>query len=328
MDFIGLITQNLLLPAPLFFLLGITAGFFKSDLEIPDSISSYLSIYLMMSIGFKGGVAMAHLGMPEINAFYLIVAGISMSYSLPYLGYWLLRTTTKLDNPTAAALAAHYGSISMVTFATAVSFLKAHEVPYAGYVVAILALMEAPAIISGLHIAHRTSPETLSHKPEETRLFTRDIFTNGAILLLLGSFIIGWISGDSGMVKMKAFLVDPFQGILALFLLDMGLLVAKKLHHIRRFTLPLVLFGIYMPLLGAVIGLGISKLIHLDVGTATLFTVLCASASYIAVPAAMRLALPEAKASIYIPMSLGITFPFNVAIGVPLYYTCAMWWFH
>ena len=325
MEFLALITQNLLLPAPLFFLLGLSSGFFKSDLTIPDSISSYLSIYLMMAIGFKGGVAMAHLGMPKVEVLYVITAGIAMSYFMPYLAYDILRKTTKLDNPTAAALAAHYGSISMVTFAAAISFLKSHEIHFAGYIVAVLALMEAPAIISGLHIAHKTAPETLVHKPEEKTFLTRDIFTNGAIMLLLGSFLIGWLTGDNGMEKMRAFLVDPFQGVLALFLLDMGLLVAKKLHHIRRFTLPLVLFGFYMPLIGAAGGLCISKLIGLDVGTATLFTVLCASASYIAVPAAMRLALPEAKASIYVPMSLAITFPFNVAIGVPLYYTCAAW---
>jgi hypothetical protein len=323
MDFLPLMTETILLPAPLFFLLGVMAGFFKSDLEIPDSISSYLSIYLMMSIGFKGGVKMAEMGAGNTQMLWVILAGVGLSYALPYLAYFLLDRTTKLDKVTAAALGAHYGSISMVTFATAVSFVKAHDIPYAGYIVAVLALMEAPAIIAGLHIAHRAAPETRKHAPEEHRLFTRDIFTNGAILLLLGSFVIGWISGDAGMSKMRAFLVDPFQGILALFLLDMGLLVAKKLHHIRQFTASLLLFGLYMPLLGAGFGLGSAWLIGLDVGTATLFTVLCASASYIAVPAAMRLALPEADASIYIPLSLGITFPFNVALGIPLYYTLA-----
>jgi hypothetical protein len=179
--------------------------------------------------------------------------------------------------------------------------------------------MEAPAILSGLFIAHRTAPETKKHAREEKRL-SREIFTNGAILLIFGSFAVGWITGEKGATQMSAFLIEPFQGVLALFLMDMGLLVAKNLHHLRQFTLPLALFGIYMPLIGASIGCAASRIIGLDIGTGTLFTVLCASASYIAVPAAMRLALPEAKTSIYLPLSLAITFPFNVVFGIPLYY--------
>jgi hypothetical protein len=210
----------------------------------------------------------------------------------------------------------------MVTFATATAFLKSHDIAYAGYVVAILALMEAPAILSGLFIAHKTAPETKTHKNEEKKL-AREIFTNGAILLLFGAFLIGWITGQPGFDKVSGFLDSPFQGILCLFLLDMGLLVAKNLHHLKGFTWPLALFGIYMPMIGASIGLTISWLIGLDVGTGTLLTVLCGSASYIAVPAAMRLALPEAKPAIYVPMSLAITFPFNVTLGIPLYFTIA-----
>lgn len=208
----------------------------------------------------------------------------------------------------------------MVTFATAAAFLNTNEIVYAGYIVAILALMEAPAILSGLFIAHRATPKTQTHVSEQKKL-AREIFTNGAILLLFGSFLIGWITGQHGMDKVEGFLSTPFQGILCLFLLDMGLLVAKSLHQIRALTLPLILFGLYMPLIGATIGLSTSHIIGLDIGTGTLFTVLCASASYIAVPAAMRLALPEAKAAIYLPMSLAITFPFNISLGIPLYYT-------
>jgi len=321
MELLHLISQNLLSPAVLFFALGIMAGFFKSDLEIPDSISRYLSIYLMMAIGFKGGVAIANTHDLNGEVIGTIMAGLAVGLLQPFLGYGLLRLTTKLDSPTAAAVAAHYGSISMVTFATASAFLKANEVVYAGYIVAILALMEAPAIFSGLFIAHKANPQT-KHANEEKKL-AREIFTNGAILLLFGAFIIGWITGQPGMDKMEGFLSAPFQGILALFLLDMGLLVSKNLHHLKSFTWPLALFGIYMPFVGAAVGLGLSRLIGLDVGTGTLFTVLCASASYIAVPAAMRLALPEAKAAIYVPMSLAITFPFNVALGIPLYYSLA-----
>lgn len=321
MELLQLISQNLLSPAILFFVLGILAGFFKSDLEIPDSISRYLSIYLMMAIGFKGGVAIANTHDINSTVIATIFAGIVVGLLQPFLCYFLLRLTTKLDSATAAAVSAHYGSISMVTFVTAATFLKTNDIIYAGYIVAVLALMEAPAILSGLFIAHRANPRT-KHASEEKKL-AREIFTNGAILLLSGAFIIGWITGEPGMATVEGFLGTPFQGILCLFLLDMGLLVSKNFHHLKSFTLPLVLFGIYMPMIGAAAGLGTSWLIGLDVGTATLFTVLCASASYIAVPAAMRLALPEAKAAIYVPMSLAITFPFNVTIGIPLYYAIA-----
>jgi hypothetical protein len=276
----------------------------------------------MMAIGFKGGVAIANTASFNGEILLAIGAGLIFGFLQPFLGYGLLKLTTRIDNPTAAAVAAHYGSISIVTFATAAAFLNTNSTVYAGYIVAIVALMEAPAILSGLFIAHRTAPETSSHTQEQKKL-SREIFTNGAILLMSGAFLIGWITGPAGMQKIEGFINTPFQGILCLFLLDMGLVVAKNVHHLRNFTIPLALFGIYMPLIGACIGLGASWVIGLDVGTGTLFTVLCASASYIAVPAAMRLALPEAKAAIYIPLSLAITFPFNVTLGIPLYFAGA-----
>ena len=322
MDFLSLISQNILSPAILFFALGLIAGLLKSDLEVPDSISRYLSLYLMMAIGFKGGVAIANTASFNGEILLAIGAGLIFGFLQPFLGYGLLKLTTRIDNPTAAAVAAHNGSISIVTFATAAAFLNTNSTVYAGYIVAIVALMEAPAILSGLFIAHRTAPETSSHTQEQKKL-SREIFTNGAILLMSGAFLIGWITGPAGMQKIEGFINTPFQGILCLFLLDMGLVVAKNVHHLRNFTIPLALFGIYMPLIGACIGLGASWVIGLDVGTGTLFTVLCASASYIAVPAAMRLALPEAKAAIYIPLSLAITFPFNVTLGIPLYFAGA-----
>ncbi len=317
--------QNFVSPPILFFILGVFAGFLKSDLEVPESISRYLALYLMMSIGFKGGVAIAGAEDGDGKMVMAIAAGIAFGFVQPFIGYWLLRATTRLDVATAAAVAAHYGSISLVTFATAAAFLQANGIAYAGYVVAILALMEAPAILSGLYIAHRGDPRTRTHDAEEKRL-AREIFTNGAILLLFGSFLIGWATGKPGMDKVEGFLVEPFHGILALFLLDMGLLVARNLTNLRQFTLPLALFGIYMPLIGALAGLFIARAVGLDAGTGMLFTVLCASASYIAVPAAMRLALPEARAEIYVPMSLGISFPFNVMVGIPLYFALAQTW--
>ncbi len=323
MNILDLFTQNLLSPPLLFFILGIIGGVLKSDLDVPEQIGRYFAIYLMMAIGFKGGVAISET--PEINRQVIItvLAGLATGFTQPFLGYSLLRWTTKIDRPTAAAVSAHYGSISMVTFVTAAGFLEANHIIYAGYIVAILAMMEAPAILTGLFIAHRAEPKTIQSTEKATPRLSREIFTNGAILLLTGSFIVGALTGAKGLAKMSGFLVDPFQGVLSFFLLDMGLVVSRQLHHLKEFNLRLCLFGIYMPLFGATVGLGLSYFIGLDLGTGLLFTVLIASASYIAVSAAMRLALPQAKAAIYIPMSLAITFPFNISIGIPLYFSLA-----
>ena len=319
MELLITISNNFLSPPILFFLLGIIAGVIKSDLSIPSSISKYLTIYLMMSIGFKGGYSILLDNEINLQMILLIISGAMISFLLPFLGFWLLNLYTKLDNATAAAVAAHYGSVSIVTFATAVSFIKFYELQHKSYIISILAIMEAPAILSGLYIAHKKAPKTRNHKKEEKKLY-REIFTNGSILLLLGSFLIGLITGKSGFQKVEAFLITPFNGILCLFLLDMGLIVAKEFHYFKKFTFSLLIFGIYMPIISALIGMILCFIIGLDVGTTLLFTVLCSSASYIAVPAAMRLALPEAKAGIYIPMSLAITFPFNIILGIPIYY--------
>ena len=323
MSFLHLFTQNLLAPATMFFALGILAGVVKSDLEIPTAVSRILSIYLMMSIGFKGGVAIANAGAVSLGMVGSIGVGMAASLLLPFVGYWLLRATTKLDAATAAAVAAHYGSISVVTFATATAFLKGNGTMYEGYVVAVLALMEGPAIFSGLWIA-RKAGIALHVLDEEGKPRRHSVLANGAILLLFGGFLIGWVTGQPGMDKVSGFLETPYQGVLCLFLMDMGLLVSKNLHHVRQFSLGLGAFGIYMPLLGASCGLGASMALGLNPGTGTLLTVLCASASYIAVPAAMRLALPDAKPAIYVPMSLAITFPFNIGLGIPLYYAAAV----
>lgn len=322
MDFINLIVQNLISPAILFFILGIVAGCLKSDLKIPDSISSCLAIYLMMGIGFKGGVAIRGECDTESSIMSVVIAGVFISVLTTFLGYVILRLTTKLNNITAAAIAAHFGSVSIVTFATAVTFLKAKNVCYDGYIVSILGIMEAPPILAGLFIAHQIRGESKNVIRKEKKL-TQGILTNGSVLLLLGSFFVGWLTGYDGMSKVEGFLVAPFQGVLCLFLLDMGLCVATSVDHLKTFNIPMILFGLYMPLIGGSIGLLASYMIGLSVGTGTLFIVLCASASYIAVPAAMRLALPEANAGIYIPMSLGITFPFNIALGIPLYFAVA-----
>ncbi len=311
----SLFIENVLSPVILFFLLGCLAGFIKSDLIVPDSISLYLSLYLMMAIGFKGGVALAETSSFDLQVVLTLLTGLGIGFLQPFMGYFILKLTTRLDRETAAAVAAHYGSISVVTFLAAANFLQDNQLFYAGYIVAVLALMEAPAILSGLFIANQGSIKKFKSSNN-----LRDIFTNGSLLLLLGSFLIGMLTGRGGLEKMEGFLGTPFQGILAFFLLDMGLMISKQRHHLKDFTFGLFLFGIYMPLIGGMVGVFASKILGLDAGTGTLFTVLCASASYIAVPAAMRIAIPQAKAAIYLPMSLAITFPFNITLGIPLYF--------
>ncbi len=319
MELLSVVFQSLLSPPILFFALGVASGWLKSDLSVPESISRYLSLYLMMAIGFKGGAALTATGGLSIAMLLVLAAGVAMSFLQPFVAFGLLKMTTRIDTPTRAAVAGHYGSVSIVTFVTAIAFLGQAGVEHESYIVAAMALMEAPAILSALYIAHRAAPETRNTGRQAGSRLAREILTNGAIVLLFGSFVIGMLSGEAGMRAMEGFLVTPFQGILALFLLDMGLMVARHLHHMKAFSLPLVAFGLYMPLVGAAAGLILAWLIGLDVGTGTLFMVLCASASYIAVPAAMRLALPEAKAAIYLPLSLAITFPFNISIGIPIY---------
>lgn len=323
MELISLIQQNLLSPHLLFFVLGIVAGLLKSDLAIPEQLGKFLSIYLMLVIGFQGGATIAETGQFSIQLIATLASGLLVGLFQPFLSYFLLQKTTQLDKLTAAAVAAHYGSISMVTFVAAINFLVTKSIPYAGYIVAVIALMEAPAVLSGLFIAHKAETRSVAHNPRASSQLFRHIATNGSVLLLTGAFFIGWITGPKGMQKVEGFLVTPFQGILLFFLLDMGLLVAKHAADLKNFNISLLLFGIYMPLINSIIGIGVSMLIGLDKGTGFLFTVLVASASYIVVTAAMRTALPQAKVAIYLPMSLAITFPFNITMGIPLYFMLA-----
>ena len=317
MDIAQLFFLNLLSPAVLFFALGISAGFMKSDLKVPEAIGQLLSIYLMMAIGFKGGASLASAGSPSVQMILALGAGLAMSALMPLLANGLLRRTTQLDPATRAAIAGHYGSVSIVTFVTATGFLTAFGTHYEGYMVAVLALMEGPAIVTALILARRAKLDP------NTPVISRELFANGPIYLLVGAFLIGLITGKPGLDKLEGFLVTPFQGILALFLLDMGLAVSRRLSEMKAFSVPLVLFGLYMPLIGAAIGLAVALAIGLDAGTGALLAVLGASASYIAVPAAMRLALPEAKAAVYLPLSLGVTFPFNIVVGIPVYVALA-----
>jgi hypothetical protein len=309
------IISNLLNPVILFFVLGVVCGLLKSDLKIPSSISKFLFIYLLITIGFKGGVSLNNINNLNYIIFFTIVAGLSISFLTPLIGYKLLSATSKLDRHTISAIAASYGSVSIVTFMAATNLLNLEHITYGGYIVAVLVLMEIPAIFSGLILAKKHNLSKINT--------LKQIFISSSILLLLGSFIIGWVTGSAGLESLKGFLLDPFQGMLAIFLLDMGLTVSKNFNKNYLFNRSVICFAIYMPLIGASLGLAISKIIGLDIGSGFLFSVLCASSSYIAVPAAMRLALPEANSAIYVPMSLSITFPFNIIFGVSLYYAIA-----
>ncbi|WP_140984667.1 sodium-dependent bicarbonate transport family permease [Asticcacaulis tiandongensis] len=308
------LVQGMISAPVLFFGLGIFAGLVRSNLSMPRSISQFLSIFLMMAIGLKGGMALRAEGALTLEFGATLIVGVLFGLIQPVIGYALLKSTTSLDKATAAATAAHYGSVSIVTFATAVSYLELNQVAFAGYIVAVVAMMEAPAIISGLMLAQgKSEQKRFGHLLAETA-------TNGAVLLLIGSLLFGAVLGSDKLTGISALFIDPFQGVLCLFLLDMGLTVSRNLKHVRQFSLSLLAFGLYMPLIGAVLGTLASRAIGLDHGTAFLFTVLCASASYIAVPAAMRVSLPLAQQAIYIPMSLALTFPFNILIGIPVYF--------
>jgi len=313
---LALASANLLSPMVLFFVLGLLASLARSDLSIPEAIAKGMSLYLMLAIGFKGGASVAQNGV-DAMLLWSLLAGVVLSAAIPLIAFGALTLTTSLPRVDAAAIAAHYGSISIVTFLAAVQALQTAGIAHEGYMVAVAAAMETPAIIVALWLARKGGGGMDSGT-------LREVLLNGSIVVLLGSFAIGWITGAEGLKSIAPFIVDPFKGVLCLFLLDMGLIAGRGLRDARSsLTLPLVGFGIYMPLIGAVLGLVAAHLIGLSLGGTALFITLCASASYIAVPAALRLALPEARPAIYLPLSLGVTFPFNLTLGIPLYLTLA-----
>lgn len=306
-------------PVLLFFLLGILAALIRSDLDIPPAIGKTLALYLMVAIGFKGGTALSA-GVPP-SAGLVAVLGIALALATPLIAYPFLRRIVHMPVADAAAIAACYGSVSVVTFLAALEHLERVGTPAAGYLVAILALMETPAIVMGLLLAHRAGVSTRGMKLAGA---LRESIVSGSVVLLVGGLLIGWLTGARGVETLGAFLVDPFQGVLAIFLLDMGLLVVRRLREARGLTAGLVAYGLLAPPLLAAFALGVAVLFRLDVATATVLAVLAASASYIAAPAAIRMALPQADAGRYMTLSLGVTFPFNVIVGIPLYHRAAV----
>jgi uncharacterized protein len=319
MELFSLAAQNLTTPMILCFALGLLAALARSDLTVPEAMAKAMSLYLLFAIGFKGGVSVAGHGFDAQLGFSLL-AGVALSFILPFLAYVLLRSITGLSAVDAAAVSAHYGSISIVTFVTATTVLAGRGISAEGYMVAVAAAMEAPAIVSALWLAARSG----AGRRMDGRLW-HEILLNGSIVLLVGSFLIGMITGDSGMVRIESFIVSPFQGVLCLFLLDMGLVAGRGLRSSRGVLgLGALAFGVVMPMLGAALGLGAGLALGLSAGGVALMMTLSASASYIAVPAAMRVALPEANPAVYLTLSLGVTFPFNLIVGIPAYVAIAL----
>lgn len=313
---------NLLSPMILFFGLGFAAALARSDLSIPEALAKGLALYLMLAIGFKGGVALrAHGFGPEV--LLALFGGAALALIMPLIAFALLSATTRLSRVDAAAIAAHYGSISVVTFVTASEFLRMAGTPYGGYMVATMALMETPAIIIGLWLARRGMAASDAERGVSGELW-REVLLNGSVVLLMGAFVIGFLTGEKGMAQIAPFIEAPFKGVLCLFLLDMGLIAATRLRQARGLTPPLLAFGLYMPILGGTAGVCLGSLLGLSVGSTTLLGTLAASASYIAVPAAMRLALPEANPAYSLSLSLAITFPFNLVAGIPAYHALAL----
>lgn len=312
---ISLILSNILNPPVLFFFLGMTAIFVKSDLEIPPPIPKLFSLYLLFAIGFKGGVELAKSGV-NLEVGLTMLAAIVMACAVPVYTFFILRL--KLDPYNAAAIAATYGSISAVTFITASSFLQQLGIDFDGYMVAALALMESPAIIVGLILVNLTAQRDGNREFAWSEVL-QEAFLNGSVFLLVGSLLIGFLTGEHGWQILSPFTQDMFYGVLTFFLLDMGLVAAKRIKDLEKTGAFLISFAILIPIMNAAIGLLIARLINMPPGDALLFSVLCASASYIAVPAAMRLTVPEANPSLYISTALAVTFPFNIIVGIPLY---------
>lgn len=306
--------ETLLSPVVLFFALGTLAAFARSDLAIPEPLSKSLSLYLMCAIGLKGGILVADNGF-SVDLFLAAGAGLLLACLIPVGAFFVLRSFGKLDVTNAAAIAAHYGSVSVVTFIAGNQILTDSGMPPAGFMIAVLALMETPAIIVGLYLARR-DPNV---KVQSDGSLMRETLLNGAVVLLTGSFIIGLIIGRDGFEPIAPVFQVGFTGLLCLFLLDMGLLAARRLRHAKGLTARLVFLGVLFPVINGTIGVILGTLLGLDVGTTVALAILAASASYIAVPAAMRMALPKADAGLYLTMSLAITFPFNIILGIPLY---------
>ena len=309
--------DNITNPALLFFLLGILAVQIKSDLKIPETSSKFISMYLLLSIGFKGGQELSHSGL-NIEVLASMGLGLFLATSIPLVSFFILKR--KLSVANAGAIAASYGSVSAVTFITATSFLDFEAVSFNGHMIAVMALMEAPAIIVGVILINYFKQEQSKSTSRLSSILGHSV-TNASVFLILGSLFIGYMASPEQAAGIKPFTTDIFKGFLVIFLLDMGIVSGRQLSTIAKEGLYPFLFSSLMPFINGLIALAISMQITDVPGNHLLFAILGASASYIAVPAAMKQAVPEANPSLYLPMALGITFPINVMIGIPFYYS-------
>ncbi len=322
--------DSLLIPAVLFFALGVFARLVKSDLKFPEGMSKGISLYLLMAIGLKGGAALAQadLTIAVQSIFWALVLGFTM----PLIGYGLLRFRNRIDRMNAAAISAHYGSVSAATFLTAVAFLEALNVAHETYPIIMMVVMETPAIVIGLLLAALARKELAKNGDQgatvtEWKPLIHEALTNGYVILLLGAMLVGAIAPEAAMEKVFPFSHEIFMGVLCLFLLDMGIEAARRMSAFKKVGVVLVSFGIVMPLIGGLLGIFVgASLLGFSVGGTLLVAILAASASYIAVPPAMRFGVPEANPSYYLTLALGITFPFNVVVGIPLFYSLSNWY--
>ena len=309
----SILFENLLSPALLFFLLGIIAVQLKSDLEIPPSTSKFISLYLLFSIGFKGGQELSHSSY-SLTILWSVLFGIALSICIPMYTFFILKRKLSIEN--SGAIAAAYGSVSAVTFVTAVAFLESQKVNFEGHMVAVMAFMEAPAIIVGVILISMYQ----KNKSINLSQTIKHSFTNGSVVLILGSLIIGMIANSHQAEGIKPFTTDLFKGFLVIFLLDMGIISGKKLNDFFKNGWFTLLFALLIPLINGCVVAYLSQFVTDVVGNRFVFAVLAASASYIAVPAAMKIAVPDANPGLYLPMALAITFPFNITLGFPIYY--------
>jgi hypothetical protein len=323
--------QNIIDPAILFFVLGVFSGIVRSNLEIPPAISRFLSLYLLMALGLKGGFALAQSGLTA-QVFAGLAVAVAMAIIVPLVDFLLLRRIVAPFD--AVAVAATYGSVSAVTLITATSHLEKSGIAYGGYIPAAMALMESPAILMAVLMASMLRSRTHPRKtmaadapkphagqptPFSLRKVLHESLTDGTQLVLLGAMLIGLMTGASGWLVMQSFVGHLFKGLLAFFLLDMGISAARNLHGLRGQSPWLIAYGLCAPLAHALLALVFCRLLGLPAGDTILLMVLAASASYIAVPAVLRYAIPEASPSLYMGLALGLTFPFNLIVGIPLY---------
>lgn len=309
--------MNTIDPIILFFLLGLIAGLLRSELRLPAAIYEFVTILLLLAIGLKGGIELAR--QPFGSLLPQMLAVVAMGFILPLLAFPVLRYAGRFKRADAASIAAHYGSVSVGTYAVAVAYFGTRQITFEAHLPLLLVLLEIPAILVGIVLARGLSRQT------RWSSVAHEVFLGKGIVLLIGGLLIGWAAGPDGLSSIKPLFFDLFKGILAIFLLEMGLITATQVGTLRQHGPFLLVFGVAMPLFSALVGTGLGWALGLSIGGTAMLATLAASASYIAVPAAMRISVPEANPTLSLAASLGITFPFNVLVGIPIYYALAVW---